>query len=183
MTYSGIYEIVNVVNGKRYIGSAAKFRNRFAVHRHGLRAGTHHSQKLQRAWLKYGEAAFSFRVLLLCAPENLLLYEQILLDALAPEYNICRIAGSILGVRWSDEARAKVASTRSNDHFRGRRHSPETLALMSAAQRGNTATKGKKRNPQAVARTAAAHRGMQRSPETRTRIAQALKASWAKRQR
>jgi DNA adenine methylase len=59
----GIYEIANRVNGKRYIGSAAYFNKRWSQHRHQLRRGTHHCAHLQRAWTKYGESEFVFRVL------------------------------------------------------------------------------------------------------------------------
>jgi group I intron endonuclease len=177
---SGVYEIVNTVDGKRYVGSASDIKGRWAVHRHGLSRGKHHSRYLQAAWNKHGGDQFVFRALLFCDKPNLLLYEQAAMDALSPEYNLAKFASSCLGVKWSDEAKERIAS-RPNDHFKGRKHSAETLALMSAAQRGNTATKGKPRNPEAAAKTAAAHRGMKRSEETRARIADALRASWARK--
>jgi group I intron endonuclease len=177
---TGIYEIVNTVNGKRYVGSASTIKGRWAVHRHGLARGIHHSRYLQAAWNKHGAEAFEFRRLLLCDKQNLFMYEQIAFDALRPEYNLAPIARSTVGVKWSAEAKARIAS-RPNDHMKGRKHSAETLARMSAAKRGNTATKGKTRNPAAVAATAAAHRGMKRSPETRARIAEKQRDSWARR--
>lgn len=169
---SGIYEIVNTVNGKRYVGSAVNIERRFSTHRRMLIRGKHHSRKLQNSWDKHGEAAFLFRRILICEPGYLLMYEQIFIDSTAPEYNICRVAGSTLGIKWPDEIKAKVAKTRKNDHFRGRTHSAETIEKMSNAQRGNTATKGKKRSADAVEKTATAHKGMKRSAETRERIRQ-----------
>lgn len=170
---SGIYEIVNTANGRRYIGSAANFEGRFAAHRTGLRKGTHHSRYLQQAWNKYGAGSFEFRRLLICARRDLLVYEQIAIDGLAPAYNICRIAGSGLGIQWSDEAKARIKA-RPNDHFKGRKHSAETLRLMSEKQMGNTATRGKPRRPESIAKTAAAHTGMKRSVETRQRMSEAM---------
>jgi hypothetical protein len=120
------------------------------------------------------------RAFLICAPANLLLYEQAAFDALKPEYNARAIAASNLGHKWSAEALARIAD-RPNDHFKGRKHSAETLARMSEAQRGNTATKGKKRAASAVEKTAAAHCGMKRSPEARARMSAAMKRAWAKR--
>jgi group I intron endonuclease len=178
---TGVYEIVNLVNGKRYVGSAANFKTRWSVHRHGLKRGKHHSPHLQAAWNKYGAQAFEFRRLLICDPPNLVVYEQAAFDALAPEYNVCRKARSTLGIRWSDEAKARIAATRPNDHFKGRKHSAETKARMSAAQIGNTATLGRKRGPDEVAAIAAAHRGMKRSDEARERMSAAMRLSWAKR--
>jgi len=101
---SGIYTIVNEVNGKSYIGSACSFRKRWATHRSDLKKGTHHSTYLQRAWNKYGEENFYFGVL---EPvenkEDLVAREQFWLDTLKPEYNISPTAGSSLGARQSEE--------------------------------------------------------------------------------
>lgn len=128
---TGIYEIVNTVNGKRYVGSAVSFRRRWYEHRRQLKAGSHHSRKLQAAWKKHGEAAFQFSILLICAKPNLLLYEQVAIDNLRPDYNISPTAGSTLGFKfteeskqkirakalgrvWTDEAKSKLSATISN---------------------------------------------------------------------
>lgn len=176
---SGIYEIVNLANGKRYIGSAVSFRVRFATHLHGLRRGQHHSRFLQNSWLRHGEASFAFRKLIICRAEDLLFFEQLLIDAMKPEYNICQKAGSSLGVRWTEEARKRQSDIqKKNRSFLGRKHSAETLALMSAAQKGRASPmKGRIRKPEAVARTAAAHKGTKRSDETRSRISAARTGS------
>jgi len=169
---TGIYEIVNLINGKRYVGSALSFRNRFASHRHSLRLGKHHSRFLQNSWSKHGEQSFSFRKLIICRPADLVFYEQIVIDSTGPEYNICRKAGSCLGVKWTKEAKEKQSEIQSRvRNFLGRKHTPETLALMSASQKGRPSPmKGRKRNPEAVTKTAAAHRGSKRSEETRSKM-------------
>lgn len=59
----GIYVITNTVTGKAYIGSSVCIRKRWWWHRSQLRRGAHHSAHLQAAWLKYGEAAFSFAII------------------------------------------------------------------------------------------------------------------------
>lgn len=173
MKRSGIYEIRNTANGKRYIGSATDLRVRMNVHRSTLNSGEHHSRYLQAAWGKHGAGGFVFRTLLICAPRDLLMFEQRAIDVMRPEYNICRIAGNALGVKWTEEARAKCSERqRAAPNFAGRKHTAETLALMVAAKTGRPSpTKGMKRSPEAVAKTAAAHRGMKRSDETRRKIA------------
>lgn len=169
---SGIYEIVNTLNGKRYIGSAACFRKRWKIHVLHLERGTHHSKHLQASWVKHGKDAFKFNILIECARVNLILYEQIAFDALRPQFNVALVAGSCLGVRRSDATRAKLSASKlGNTHTRGYKHRPESIAKLSESKKGNTHTRGKKRSAEAVAKTAAAHRGMKRSPETRAKIA------------
>jgi group I intron endonuclease len=171
-TASGIYEIVNLRDGKRYIGSAVSMDARFAVHRSSLKKTSHHSRHLQRAWNKHGSGSFVFRPLIVCAKRDLLFYEQRFIDAMRPAYNSARVAGSCLGVKFSEETKAQLsAQRRAKNHMRGKKHTAETIAKMSQAKMGNTATKGKTRSVEAVAKTAAAHRGMKRSPETCANIA------------
>lgn len=128
---SGIYEIVNTVNGKRYVGSAKDFVNRWSVHRSRLKAGNHHNRHLQSSWNKHGPALFEFRKLLICAPEHLLLYEQIAIDALQPEMNVERIAGNSLGCLRTPETRKKIA-----DKAVGRKRSPESIEKSASKIRG-----------------------------------------------
>src|SRR5690606_34117775 len=112
MADSGIYEIVNRVNGKRYIGSAVTLAKRWNLHRHQLRAGKHHSRPLLSAWRKYGEPAFDFRVIEKCAPECLIEREQAAFDLLRPEYNACKTAGSTLGVKYTADSRKRMSDAR-----------------------------------------------------------------------
>lgn len=60
----GIYYIKNIETGKFYIGQTKeRFIRRFWLHRWELNKGTHHSQKLQRSYNKYGSDKFIFGVL------------------------------------------------------------------------------------------------------------------------
>lgn len=149
MADSGIYEILNLVNGKRYIGSAIDFGRRWKEHLRQLKAGKHHSRHLQRSWDKHGADAFEFRVLDRCIPADLIAKEQAALDKFQPEMNISRTAGSTLGVKYTAESRAR----------------------LSAVLKGKGI--GRKRDALSIAATAAAHRGMRRSQETRDKIAAA----------
>ncbi len=178
---SGVYEISCTATGKRYIGSAKSFSHRWKAHRFHLDRGTHHSPHLQAAWNKYGADSFAFRVLIISKPEHAVMYEQAAMDAFDPEFNVARIAGSCLGVKRSDETRAKLAAAKiGNQHTRGMKLSPEARAKIAAGKLGNTHTKGKPRSQEAVMATAAAHRGMKRSDETRQKIAQkALGRRWS----
>lgn len=57
---SGIYAIVNTINGKVYIGSSKSVEGRCNGHFRDLRNHKHYNVKLQRAWNKYGEQSFSY---------------------------------------------------------------------------------------------------------------------------
>src|SRR3974390_1468918 len=106
---AGIYAIASP-SGGRYVGSAVDLSARWRVHRHLLSKGRHHNVALQRAWNKRGESGLSFLVLLICRKEDLLFYEQLLIDGLTPRYNRCRIAGSQLGQKHSKESNEKNAA-------------------------------------------------------------------------
>ena len=60
---SGIYCIRCNANGKVYVGSAVNMARRWQIHRNSLNRGDHHSQHLNRAWVKYGPAMFEWSVL------------------------------------------------------------------------------------------------------------------------
>jgi group I intron endonuclease len=59
---SGIYKIVNILDGKIYIGSSSNFCKRWNGHITCLRKNKHHSPHLQNAWNKYGEENFKFEI-------------------------------------------------------------------------------------------------------------------------
>lgn len=74
---SGIYKIVNLVDGKMYIGSSVNIYNRKNAHYSDLRKNIHHNVHLQRAFNKYGEENFKFeRIELLIPKENLCTKER-----------------------------------------------------------------------------------------------------------
>jgi len=130
---SGVYVITNLRNGKRYVGSSVKVRYRLRKHRAMLVAGNHHSSILQSAWNKHGCEAFSFAQVLACARDNLIMYEQRLIDGYRPEYNVLPNAGSALGRVVSDEHKRKIG-----DANRGKVMviSAEHRAAISAACKG-----------------------------------------------
>jgi group I intron endonuclease len=152
MAESGIYEIVNLVNGKRYVGSALNFRQRWHGHRSRLNQGRHHSKYLQASWTKYGEDAFVFRVIEHCGRDVLLEREQHHID-LGCEYNVSRTAGSPLGVKHSDETRARMSESR-----RGKPKDENHVEVMAEGAKAQWA-----------------------DPAVRSRMSAAIKANWQKR--
>lgn len=114
---SGIYKIVNNVNGHIYIGSAVDLDGRKRTHLNRLRGNYHHSKIMQRAWLKYGEVNFSFLLIELCDKDKLIEREQYWIDKLNPIYNISKVAGNTLGVKGNPESNKKKSD---NNAFKGK---------------------------------------------------------------
>jgi group I intron endonuclease len=119
---SGVYQIRNLINGKRYIGSAIDLDQRWRSHLSLLKRHKHHSIKLQRAWTKHGIKRFVFEVLEECSAEYCVGREQHYLDTLLFAsagdsrfdklgYNICRVAESTMGRKASKETRLKLSQS------------------------------------------------------------------------
>jgi group I intron endonuclease len=176
---SGIYAIKSV-GGKCYVGSAVHISRRWAEHRKHLKAGTHHSRKLQNAWNKHGASAFAFVLLEAVANKEMLIErEQHWIDAMgacALGYNSRPVATSMLGFKHSPETiercRAMNLGRRMPEHVKaallaanlGRKQTEEHKEKLAASNRG------KKRPAHVIAAVVAAHTGMKRSEETRLKI-------------
>ena len=73
---SGIYEIVNMKNGHRYIGSSKDIYGRWVRHQGALKKEKHHCGYLQNAWKLYGKASFEFRILEKTTNDTKTLFER-----------------------------------------------------------------------------------------------------------
>lgn len=170
MAESGIYEIINLVNGKRYVGSAADFSIRWRQHRRLLNRGEHYSPAMQRAWLKYGSESFEFRVILVCPKERLIAEEQAELDREWPAYNNCPTAGSSLGRKLSESTRQKISASKV-----GLKMPPRSEGHRAKI---SEAMKRRPPNPERNAKMAATKRGRTISEEHRAKISAGLKSAW-----
>lgn len=144
---SGIYEIVNLKTGRRYIGSTARLSIRFLQHRSKLRQGTHDNTLLQAAWNKHGEASFVYRTLELCAEDQLLIVEQRWLDLIQgngeKHYNIAPFANSgAKGRSPSAETRAKQSASVKATYDTEKRAKHSMLIKERHAQLGYSAKNG-----------------------------------------
>lgn len=187
MVRSGIYQIQNMVNGRSYYGSAVDLNRRMYDHRKELNGNYHGNGYLQRAWNKYGETAFCFSVLeFVKNKEDLLPREQVYLDeAFSPEklrpYNICRVAGSLLGTRRSTECRARMSALKMGkprdpeavrkhaEKMRGRKKSLESIAKRTLSRMGFRHT------DKSRAKISASKKGTVHSDEWRAKVSAALK--------
>lgn len=174
---SGIYIIANLENGKVYIGSTVReFRERWRRHRADLCAGHHVNPHLQRAWDRYGEDAFEFRV---CEyiedardePDYLIEREQYWLDwyhLRAEMYNVARTAGkqTMLGRSVSEKVRAKISAT-----LMGHPVSERARIKMSSAQSARWA------DPEERAAQSARRQGYRATEDARYNLSVSLKGN------
>jgi len=99
----GIYVIEQIDCQNYYIGSSKSVHSRWSKHRLLLRSGKHHSPYLQNAWTKYDEATFRFWIIEECEPSELLAKEQEYIDNLNPVFNVCPLARSRAGSKYTLE--------------------------------------------------------------------------------
>lgn len=133
---SGIYMWKNKINGKIYIGSsvdlAKRLRNYFNI---SYLSDLKDIMLIYKALLAHGFVNFRLEILEHCESSELLKREQHYIDLLKPEYNILKIAGSRLGVKHSEEAKAKIkagALGRSEEALAKNR---EHLKKLNASQK------------------------------------------------
>lgn len=125
ISQAGVYTITCLPTGKVYIGSTTRsFKRRFVEHRRFLQLGMHPSRHLQHAWTKHGSSVFEFKPIIACRPEDALLYEQLAIDALSPELNLSPTANNCVGVKHSDEFKAKCAERMRKEYASGERKEP-----------------------------------------------------------
>mgnify|MGYP002520912382 CR=1 FL=1 len=77
---SCVYEIKNIVNGRRYIGSTTNFESRICKHKWMLKNNVHKNKWLQQDYNLYGIDCFEFNAIKPCKPSQLLVQEQCYLD-------------------------------------------------------------------------------------------------------
>ena len=182
-----IYKIINLVNGKFYVGSTNNQRERFRTHRNKLRSSSHHCAHLQAAWNKYGEDSFIFKVIeeieneaLLQAAEDTWLSEWVGNDRCynhglrsgAPWRGVVKELHPSFGRIMSDEQKAVLREARlsQEDPRIGKKHTEETKQRISAAKLANPSKywQGKTRSDETKVKISDAQRGVKKAPRVYT---------------
>lgn len=154
---TGIYKIINKINGKIYIGSAVDIETRWRRHKHDLNKNQHQNILLQRSWIKYWSVNFEFVILKICEREKLLENEQYYINNLKPDYNLAPTAGNSLGVKHSEETKKRMSEAK-------KRMTDKTKQLMSQQR------KGKKHTEEHKSKIAASRKGKIHSDETKLKM-------------
>lgn len=145
MKISGIYKIVNKLDGKCYVGSSEDILGncgRFYAHKRMLRLHIHHCVHLQRAYNRDGKKNFEFMVIEDVGSNNLLLVEQKYLDIARKNphlyYNTSHDAGKIT---MTEETRAKIGAKKkawlsdpTRHHMYGKKHKASTIKKIRDAR-------------------------------------------------
>lgn len=174
MVISGIYKIQSIVKPEKvYIGSAASFSVRKASHLRELRNGIHINGRLQNHCNKYGIEDLVFSIIEECEISCLLNREQYYIDTLNPFFNICRTAGSVLGIKKSEESKRRQSELyRGVNHpCYGRHISDEQKIRQSIIMTGREPwNKGLKLSPEICKINSECHKGLKASDETRAKM-------------
>lgn len=140
---SGVYKIVNKINGKIYVGSAINLKIRKRQHFNNLKGSKHYNKHLQSSYNKYGLDNFTFEIIEYVEDINKLIeIEQFWIDKLNVcndnyGYNISPTAGSCLGVKASEETKKKMSikNKGSGNPFYGKCHTNETKEKIAESRK------------------------------------------------
>lgn len=151
---SAVYEIINTITNKRYIGSSVKVDQRQYAHFWMLSQDIHDNCLLQADYNEYGASAFDFHILEYVEEDELRTVEQRYLDATEDKYNIGKYAASG-GYDLDNHPRSEEIRQKLREASTGRYYSPETRKKIGLANLGR-----------------------KRSPETRKKMSDARKGRW-----
>lgn len=116
---SCVYSITHEVSGREYIGRSVDLRDRARKHWQEMLSSTHKNQKMMRTRVKYGDA-FIIKPLVIGDSKYCTYIEGKLLETidLKESLNCHRnSAGGWLGMKFSDETRARLSAMRMGKAF------------------------------------------------------------------
>ncbi|KAI9708686.1 MAG: hypothetical protein M1812_007924 [Candelaria pacifica] len=107
---SGVYALVNKINGKSYIGSAVNLYNRILDYQQQAYLVKKSTLVIVQAIQKYGFNSFGIYLLEYTSLSDLRAAEQSWLDFYKPEYNMLKLVDSSLGYNHTPESIAKIST-------------------------------------------------------------------------
>lgn len=164
---SGIYQIQSKIKPhKIYVGSAINMNERWHQHLNLLKRNKHGNIKLQRHHNKYGVDDLQFTLLLECDKCELINNEQKHIDLIKPEFNICKIANSSLGVK-----RTKVTIDKLSKWQKGIKKGPLDKSICLKISITN---KGRKVSPETRLKISNSLKGVKLTEERKLNISKSL---------
>lgn len=139
-----------------YVGQSTDCFQRWIHHKSDLKGGRHPNWKLRKAYSANGREAFSFSVLEECPPESLNAAEQFWLDELLGHKRCLNLASD------------------ATSGMRGRRHTAETKAKLSATHKSGSAPwTGKKLSDEHRKKLSESHMGKTQSQQAKDKLRKA----------
>lgn len=144
---AGVYMLTDKLSGIRYIGSATNIKRRMMVHFSAMKTGKDSTQPLYAAFKstyeKVGPTGFDAVVLLLCDPENLLMYEA---------QCIAVLGNTVNKYKRSDDVEVYSAEERQKKSARVKAlwATPNYREKAIAARKGKAYAKGYKCTPEQI---------------------------------
>jgi group I intron endonuclease len=120
---TGVYQLRDLINNKRYIGKALNLSSRKSYHWCMLKKNKHDNIFLQEDYNKYKKNNFSFEHIIYCEPFELERYEQGIIDYTDKNllYNIFRkCVRSPLGIIRREMTKEKISKNHAD--FSGDKH-------------------------------------------------------------
>jgi group I intron endonuclease len=192
----GVYEIINTINNKKYIGQSIDIYRRWKDHQCKLQTNSHNNEYLQRAWNKYGEENFEFKICEVCSEDKLDERECFYIK----EYQTCnqlygynlkdggghhdvseeaRLHMSQAHVnQWTEERRKEMRIKYSGEKnpFYGKKHTEETRRKIAEANKLRVwSEKSKQKMRDRMTGSVSPNRGKTVPQEVRDKISASLK--------
>ena len=144
----GIYEIKNLLDGKRYIGYSKNIEYRIKRHVGRLLRNSHYNKYLQNAWNKYGKDNFECSVLLEVEEKILKSVEVEMISKLNTKYpdgyNLTDGGDGILNLNEESKNKIRIAQMGNRNRV-GAILSQETRDKISNGNKGKKITEKRKR--------------------------------------
>ncbi len=130
---SGVYCLINNINGHAYVGSSINLTSRMRSYLNNtfLKSKQNINMPITKALLKYEQSNFTLLILQYVEPESLAIKETFYITLLMPYYNVLKQAYSSLGYKHTEETKKLLSKLGSN-----RIHSDKTKALIARALTG-----------------------------------------------
>jgi group I intron endonuclease len=141
---SGIYEIVNLINGKKYIGQSKDVKNRLEQHKSNLIGNRHHNNHLQSSFNKYEIDNFEFNSLVYIREDELDKFERnfiTIFKTINPNYGYNKTYGGESTYVCSQETRQKMSIAKIGENNPSKR--PYVRNKISEVMIANESKKGK----------------------------------------
>ena len=127
---TGVYMLINNINGHNYVGSSINLAGRMKnyLNTASLKSKKNSNMPIVKALLKYGQEDFSLWILEYVEPSNLSIRETFYITLIIPYYNVLKQGYSSVGYKHTEETKSLLSELAKN-----KIHSDKTKSLIAKA--------------------------------------------------